>query len=329
MGQRDGHRNRLQPWVIRPLVLVLLASALPATPAFAGASGTDGPGGTVSVGATDGGSSGGTPGSLGTGGSSSSGGPGSGGGSPWTCTYTSLLLNDIGGFPPGGATPGGWYSVTCVNRASGASSTQTEWITRQPTALPPATPAIDPRVVALQAENSLRLPAPSLRFNPAASSVVNLPTWLWIDPSIWRQMSVTASVGTVSATAVATPEVVIWQTGDGGQVVCDGPGQPFLVALPAQGQGTACAHTYRFTSAGQVSPDGNPNDAAFPVRATITWAVSWAAEGAPGQGVLPPLVTTGAASVRVVQVQSINSTPVGAASPLAARSSHSLGGLPS
>jgi hypothetical protein len=203
--------------------------------------------------------------------------------------------------------------VTCVDRSNGDSTTQTEWIAgpttpaTPATSAPPATPAINPRVVAQQAENSLRLPTPSLQFNPAASSVVNLPTWLWIDPSIWHQFSVTATAGTVSATAVATPESVTWQMGDGGVVVCTGPGQPFDLARPVQQQGTLCDYAYRTSSLGQSTPDGNPDAAAYLVRATVTWAVTWTAQGAPGQGALPSLATAGQAPVRVVQVESVNS----------------------
>ena len=79
---------------------------------------------------------------------------------------------------------------------------------------------------------------------------------------------------------------------------------------PRQGQGTRLRLHLPLHLAGQVSPDGDPNDAAFPVRATVTWAVSWSAEGAPGQGVFRPW-SPGSRAVRVVQVQSINSTPDG------------------
>ena len=300
-------------------VAVVVVPTLAPDAAFASASGTDGPGGTVSVGASDGGWSPGSPGSPGaastpgtTPASSGDAGlrRGTAGGSPWTCTFTPLLLNDLGGFAPGGPTPGGWFSVTCVDRINGASTTQTEWITSRGSAgapAPSAAPPVDPRMLALQAENSLRLPTPILHFNPAASSVVNLPTWLWIDPLLWHQLSVTASAGSVSATALATPQSVTWQMGDGGRVVCSGPGRPFDLSHPAQQPTSDCQYTYRVSSLGQATSDGNPDDASFPVRATVTWAVSWNARGAPGQGVLPPLATTAAASVRVVQVESINS----------------------
>jgi len=308
------------------VVVVIVACLVSAGPAFASASGSDSSGGTVTVGASDGGSSVGTSGSSGASGPAGSAGtsgvgPGAGRGggsaaSQWNCTYTSLLLNDEGGFAPGGPTPGGWYSVTCVNRVTGVSTTQTEWITAQTSSAPsapsaPATPAVDPRVVALQAENSLRLPAPSLRFNPLAASIVNLATWLWIDPAIWHQFTVTVTAGTVTATAVATPVSVTWQMGDGSQVECAGPGQPFDVTRPARQQVTTCQHTYLASSLGQPSPDGDPDHAAYPVRATVTWSVSWTAEGAPGSGVLPSLTTSAQSSIRVVQVESINSGLLG------------------
>ena len=287
----------------------LIATTLVAqSPAFGAVTGGDSSNGTVSVGASDGGSTPGAPGVA------SEGGPGPSGTSPWTCNATSLVLNDEGGFAPGGPTPGGWYSVTCNNSVTGASTTQTEWFASQAA---PAAPAVDARTVALQAENSLRLPSPTLHFNPGVSSVVNLPTWLWIDQSLWHAYSVTATVGTVSATAVATPVAVVWQMGDGGVVTCTGPGRAFDVSQPVRMQKTACAYSYRTSSLGQPSADGNPDAAAFLVRATVTWTVTWSATGAEGQGTLPTLETSAVAPLRVVEVESVDTGPAGPSRPSA------------
>jgi hypothetical protein len=187
---------------------------------------------------------------------------------------------------------------------TGAQTTQTEWVPDQST---PSSPAVDPRSVALQAERSLALPAPASHFNPTATSVVNLPTWLWIDAGIWHPYSVTASVGSVSATAVANPILVTWSMGDGGQTTCPGPGAPYNLSQPSSGQSTQCEYSYLRSSAGQLSPDGNPDDGAFAVSATVSWAVSWSAQGAAGGGELPMLFTSSRSTVRVEQVQSINS----------------------
>jgi len=280
-----------------------LCVAAPAAPAGAdGSAGAGSGGGTVTVGAGSGSGSAGGAGSASGGGSTVSGG----GSSPWQCTYTYLAINNEGGFPPGGPLPGAWYSVTCDDAATGAQVTQTVWVTGAP---PSSTPQVDPHALALQAEQSMTLPAPTLLDDPAGTSVVGLATWLWIDSSLWHAYSVTATAGGVSATAVARPVGVTWTTGDGRSVACGGPGTPYAVGVPAAWQSTYCSHTYTETSLGQPSPDGDPDHGRYPLSATVEWAVSWSAVGASGGGVLPTLYTTGTTDLRVVQVESLNAVP--------------------
>ncbi len=272
-----------------------------AAPAYGGASGSDGPGGSVTVGAGSGSGSGGAPGGPGT--SGGPGGAGSGGSSsPWACTYTALTLND-NSLPPGGPTPGAWYSVTCVDHTTGVQTTQTEWIPDQAAA---GAPQVDPYSLALQAEHSMELPRPLIATDPGGASVVNLATWLWIDPSSWHGYQVTASAGPVSATASALPVSVTWSMGDGDSVTCLGPGTPYDPQLADSLQSTDCSYRYAVSSAGQPAVDGNPNDGAFTVTATIAWSVSWSAHGAPGGGTLPSLSTSAAVPLRVQQVESVN-----------------------
>ena len=223
------------------------------------------------------------------------------------CTSTSLVLNDVGGFAPGGPTPGGWYSVTCTNPASGAQETQTLWIADQATAAPAP---VDPVEVALSAERTITLPDPSPSTDPAGTAVVNLPTWLRIDPSIWHPHSATATIGTVSATAVATPVSVTWSMGDGATVTCAGPGAPFPSAVPAGAPPTrVCAYDYPVSSAGQPSPDGRPDDASFLVVVSVIWQVSWTSTGAAGGGTLPALATSASRRLRVEQIESVDLEP--------------------
>jgi hypothetical protein len=289
--------------VIGALAAVVAGVVLGSRPSFGAASGSDGPGGTVSVGASTGGSSGPTAGEPA--GQGGSGGGNGSGASPWTCTYTKLVLNDEGGIAPGGPTPGSWYSVTCNDGLTGATVTQTEWIPNQTAPATPATPAVDPRALALQAEQSLELPSPTLHSNPSRASVVNLPTWLWVDGAIWHSYSVTASAGPVSATAVATPVSVTWTLGDGAVVSCGGPGAPFDPGKLATQQTTSCAHTYRISSAGQPAADGDSGGGSFVVVATVSWSIGWSAQGAPGGGSLPALSTSSSTRLRVEQVESI------------------------
>jgi|GEM_PF-761084 len=302
---RRVRRLRRLPRAVVAATSLGLATAVAAAPAPVGAdsTGAGAGGGTVSVGA---GSGGGTPGGGSTGPTGGPTGTGSGAPSPWSCTYTYLALNNEGGFPPGGTLPGAWYSVTCVDAATAVQVTQTVWVTG---AAPAPTPQVDPRALALAAENSMQLPRPTLRMNPSGTSVVDLGTWLWIDPSIWHDASVTATAGPVSATAVATPVSVRWITGDGGEVVCQGPGTAYALWLPASAQSTPCAYDYLRTSVGQPTLDGNPDHATYVVSATVDWAVSWTSTGVEGGGTLPTLLTSDAALLRVVQVESVNAAP--------------------
>jgi hypothetical protein len=207
--------------------------------------------------------------------------------------------------------------VTCIDVSTGASTTETEWIADEaapPTATPAQAPvpAVDPYSVALQAENTIDLPRPTIHTDPAGSAVVNLATWLWIDRPEWHPYSVSATVGPVTATAVATPVRVTWSMGEGDIVTCTGPGTPFDLDRPASSQATDCSFTYRVASAGQTGQTGQtgPDGAAggsFVVSAAIDWSVSWSAQGAAGGGTLPALVTTASSRLRVEQVESINS----------------------
>ncbi len=296
----------------------VVALALAATAAVvgptAGPAGADGGsagagsgGGTVTVGA---GSGSGSPGSAGGSSGGSTSGGGSGAGSPWECTSTYLTLNNEGGFPPGGPTPGAWYSVTCDDTATGAQVTQTVWI---PDGQPVPVPQVDPRALALEAEQSMTLPAPAIGLDPAGTSVVGLATWLWVDPSIWSARSVTATAGSVSATAVARPVGVTWTTGDGAVVTCGGPGVVYDPDEPSAWQATYCSHAYARTSLGQPTPDGDPDDGRYPLSATVEWQVSWSAVGAAGGGFLPTLYTTATTGLRVVQVESLDTVPSGPA----------------
>lgn len=297
----------MRNFVIRVIAVSALASVVlvvgQSGSAFAGrAVGADA-GGTISVGATTSASSGGAP-EVATGETPTTSGTGPPAFVP-ICTTDVLTLNNAVGPPPGVTAPGSWFSILCTN-AGGGTTTTNLWISSAPGA-PAAPPAVDPYAVALQAENSLNLPSLTIGFNPPTNAVVNLPTWLWVDPALWHPYVVSATVGAVTATATATPTSVTWNLGDGGSLVCAGPGTAYRTDLPASAQQTSCSYVYQTTSLGQPSSDGSPNDGAFRVTATVAWQVVWTAQGAPGGGNLPPLTTTSTTNLRVEQVESVNS----------------------
>lgn len=220
-----------------------------------------------------------------------------------TCQLVAIADQSSEALGVGGPTPGQWFLSSCSDNATHGPRGGLVWIPTSPGA--PAGLA-DPLALAQQAESSITLPGPTIRTNPASYSVVNFPTWLWVDPANWHPFAASATAGTVTATAVATPTSVTWSMGDGGTVVCNGPGTPYDTTRPSSEQQTDCSYTYRQSSAGQPSSDGDPNAGAYPVTATIVWAVAWTVTGAPGGGALPVLQTTSTTPVRVEQVESVD-----------------------
>lgn len=220
------------------------------------------------------------------------------------CTYTPMPAKEAATFGAGGPTPGAWFFIHCPGRNLSIYNGALSWI---PAGLPTSggPPSTPPSALAQQAADSLTLPSPVINLNPSSFSVVNLNSWLWIDPSSWHAFRATATAGGVTATATAVPEAVSWSMGDGHTVVCNGPGTPYQVGISPSAQSTNCSYRYPRSSAGEPSPDGDPNNGAFTVVSTISWSVTWSATGAAGGGALPPLRTSSTAHVRVEQVESI------------------------
>ena len=297
----DSHRARgsgpRRVWIgIGIAIIVLLQGAFAAWAATTSSSASDG-GGTVRVGAA---SQGSAPGRAGR------SGPGRHGSSGSACTYVPLPAKDAAAIDPGGPTPGSWFFVKCPGRTLTIYNGAISWFPSAPATTPSASEP--PSALATRAANSLALPSPVVNVNPSAFSVVNLATWLWIDPQIWHPLTASATAGAVTATATAAPVSVSWSMGDGHTVTCDGPGSPYQPMIPPDAQSTECSYTYQTSSAGQPSSDGDPNDDAFAVRATITWTVNWTTTGSPGGGALPSLQTSSTIPVRVEQVESVGTS---------------------
>ena len=169
------------------------------------------------------------------------------------------------------------------------------WIANGQTA-PGARPAPSPATVARIAYQQLRLPVPAIAVNPPGEQLVNLPTWIWLS-SGWMQVSATASVPSVSVTAVATPTTVSWSLGDGSAVTCASAGTPFPPGTDPKASSPDCGHTYHASSASQPSQ-------AFSVTATVHWTVTWS--GAGQGGTFPDMTTSGNAAFRVAESQALN-----------------------
>lgn len=259
-------------------------------------------------------SAGGTPSSSG----GSNGGGSSGGGSSTPSPYTyerkyeykassglGFLCPPIEGEPPGRV-----YRDVRTNKETGETTVVASGCERPSTPGSPApagggggapAPPPSPGALAVQALNRTPLPAPSMAMSPGGTIplLVNLPTFLWIDPAQWRPVTASASAGAVTSTVTATPQRVVWDMGQGDTVTCDGPGAAYVPSLSDDAQPSDCKFTYRASSA-------RTPDKTFTVTATVEWSVTWTASGAPGGGNLGISRRSSTTTIRVAELQVLN-----------------------
>ncbi|MCY9787113.1 hypothetical protein KIK06_24825 [Nocardiopsis sp. EMB25] len=164
---------------------------------------------------------------------------------------------------------------------------------------PAAAAEFDPVALAEQARALMRLPEPDIGTAPTPDKLrfVNIPAWMWVDERDWEPVSATASVSAGSVTVVASPERVVWDTGDGHEVVCTGPGTVFTPTTRHADGSPDCGHTYT------TLPPGGAG-ATVDLTAVWEWAVSWSTTDGRG-GDLEPLTTTSTATVPVSEIHSV------------------------
>jgi hypothetical protein len=156
---------------------------------------------------------------------------------------------------------------------------------------------LSPEQVAQMALRRLELPKPVLAMNPPRTvrQLVGVPVWLWV--AQWPTKTATARVPGVEVTATAHPTQVLWASGDGGSVVCSGPGTQWQPGNDPTRSSPDCGHVFRRASTS--SPGGR-----FAVTATMRWAVSW--QGAHRSGTVADLSTSASTSVEVDESQAVN-----------------------
>ena len=233
---------------------------------------------------------------------------------PVTCTIKPVNLiqfQEILGPGPNGET--GYWALDICTGPNGPIPHPPVFIeVAQPGT--PATPGTNtvtappPVIVAQQATKQLDLPSTGIEMAPPTTSpqLVNVSTWLWLNPATWKPYTATASIDGVSATATATPQKVVWNMGDGNTVTCDGPGTPYDPSQP--NATTTCSYTW-------AAPSNSQTGGVYQVTATIEWQVTWTAVGAAGGGNLG--LVPGPAdhvAIAVTESQAIN-TPTNQAAP--------------
>ena len=202
------------------------------------------------------------------------------------CTYTPVdipadaQVYDADGSPIIVDGTGTWWEKACDDIYQLFTTTTLVYFTHNPEQL------------AQEARSRLVLPTVGVRTSPAGRTYVNAETWLWIDGATWRPVSASAEVPGLAVTVTATPVGVVWSTGDGHTVACDGPGTPYR-----PGDRPACAHVYRTRS-------DHAQGGEYTVTASVQWAVSWTQMGdTTGGGTFDDATTESPpASLRVVPI---------------------------
>jgi len=124
------------------------------------------------------------------------------------------------------------------------------------------TTTIDPNAAAARAGAAWSPPTPRIRTNPppGRAQVAGLATWLWVEPP--GLVAFTTPEGLAMQARAAS---VRFDFGDGATLTCAGTGTPYDPSRPESAQSSECTHAWEATSAAKT----------LPVRATVTWAVSF------------------------------------------------------
>jgi len=174
---------------------------------------------------------------------------------------------------------------------------------------PPVENAVTPQVLAELAYNRIQLPTTKVTLAPADITKVNLPTWAWLDKSMFKEVSVTAAlnVGALNIQATTTAKPVSLRLE---------PGTADAETYPASGEctfgtGGSIGEPYATGKAGQNPPCGvrylrSSGDGMFKLQATITWEITWTGTGNPNPTRLPDGTFGNDQEVTVQEIQAVN-----------------------
>lgn len=138
-----------------------------------------------------------------------------------------------------------------------------------------------PREVAQIAIDEMRLSAINIGIapepGPNSIGLVGMPVWMWAqapNEHTFGPITATASAGGITITAAAKVLHIIWNMGDGTEVVCDTAGTPYKPEFGRK-DSPDCGHTYTLSSVRET-------DDAYTVTATSSWVITWAGAGQTG-----------------------------------------------
>lgn len=198
--------------------------------------------------------------------------------------------------------PGLWYI-----RNTYINCPLTEAAFVAPGTLPPL-PHIPPSTLAAYAYNRMRMPIPRLVLNPAQTSWVILPTYVW---ARWPA-GATGNMATREITATLGNETVtVWARAGNLTVNASPPGTPYSARCGPAGSRYPLGKPPAATSGPGTTPDCGVVYRApatgSPLTVTVSWATSWGTGNlnGPGPNPLTPVTVTGPAPPRTVPVAEI------------------------
>lgn len=159
--------------------------------------------------------------------------------------------------------------------------------------------------LAERARRELVLPLPEPGMSPRVrlrdgrwATLVREPTWVWVDPGVWRERSKRVRVGPVWAEVSARPRSLRF-TAMGRVLSCAGAGTPYERLYGVHAASPDCGLRFARSSGG----------AAVSAVYEITWSVSWRGStgGTREGGELPDMVSRASESVVVAEAQSLRS----------------------
>ncbi|MEU5902534.1 MULTISPECIES: hypothetical protein [Streptomyces] len=197
---------------------------------------------------------------------------------------------------PNKTYPPGWDKCT----------KETFWVDEGDPPPPDAPEAIDPEILAKLAYAEIRVPGTEVSLAPEGGTKVNLPTWAWLDAAEFKPVSVTARVDVldIQATTTATPV----------SLKID-PGTADAETYPANGVcdlvGDKIGTPYAKGKSKETPPCGvkylrSSGDGSYPLKATVTWKISWTGTGVTEEKDLPDGEFGAEQDVVVEEIQSIN-----------------------
>ena len=200
-----------------------------------------------------------------------------------SCVYDDAEFRSSGKEGPLAAPPG---VASCDTSGTGRSQQEDE-------------PPFEPAALAEQARAMMSPPEPEIGTAPPLGKprFVNMPAWMWVDGASWDPVTATASVSAGSVNVTATPARVVWSTGDGNEVVCQGPGTVYTPHLHEDGASPDCGHTYT-----TLPPEGA--ETGMELTADWEWQVAWStSDGRSGE--LEALTTTSTVPIAVSEIHSV------------------------